>query len=108
MLLFCPTCGNSLRVEEGTSRLRFACNSCPYIFNIQRKITSRIYPKLKELDDVLGGEEAWQNVESTNERCPKCSHPRAFFQQLQTRSADEPMTIFYRCCDLECAHTWRE
>ncbi|VDK28748.1 unnamed protein product [Anisakis simplex] len=28
--------------------------------------------------------------------------------QLQTRSADEPMTVFYRCANAECAHRWKE
>ncbi|KAJ8938301.1 hypothetical protein NQ318_020360 [Aromia moschata] len=26
--------------------------------------------------------------------------------QLQTRSADEPMTTFYRCCNPDCNHNW--
>lgn len=28
-------------------------------------MTSRRYPKLKEVDDVLGGAAAWENVDST-------------------------------------------
>ncbi|CDH93281.1 TFIIS-type domain-containing protein [Caenorhabditis elegans] len=28
--------------------------------------------------------------------------------QLQTRSADEPSTIFYRCADNACAHRWKD
>ncbi|XP_073502253.1 DNA-directed RNA polymerase III subunit RPC10 [Phyllobates terribilis] len=67
MLLFCPTCGNVLIVEEGQKCLRFACNTCPYVHNINRKVTSRKYPKLKEVDDVLGGSAAWENVDSTAE-----------------------------------------
>ncbi|PIO22378.1 hypothetical protein AB205_0166470, partial [Aquarana catesbeiana] len=65
MLLFCPTCGNVLIVEEGQKCYRFACNTCPYVHNINRKVTSRKYPKLKEVDDVLGGSAAWENVDST-------------------------------------------
>ena len=42
------------------------------------------------------------------EPCPKCSHPRAYFRQHQIRSADEPMTIFFKCCNPECGHNWRE
>lgn len=136
MLLFCPCCGNTLGVEQGEKSLRFGCHTCPYIFNIVRKVTSRIYPRLKvrsmrydtnitiflnvcavtlehvfrlqEVDDVLGGSAAWENVDSTEERCPKCSHPRAYFMQIQTRSADEPMTTFYKCCNPECSHRWRD
>jgi DNA-directed RNA polymerase subunit M/transcription elongation factor TFIIS len=45
----------------------------------------RSYTKLKEVDDVLGGSAAWENVDSTEEACPKCSHPRAYFMQIQVR-----------------------
>ncbi|UMM37666.1 hypothetical protein L5515_009358 [Caenorhabditis briggsae] len=38
-------------------------------------------------------------------RCPLCSHERAYFMQLQTRSADEPITIFYR---IFCAHLFKK
>lgn len=47
-MLFCPTCANVLMVEEGPeSGLRYACNTCPYIYNIRRKVSSRTFPKLK-------------------------------------------------------------
>lgn len=42
------------------------------------------------------------------ETCPKCEHPRAYFMQIQTRSADEPMTTFYKCCNAQCGHRWRD
>lgn len=91
--------------------MRFACNTCPYVHNITRKVrngvsrgqtpahveisspavqcltqqvrgrvalasvrftgvfslqvNSRKYPKMKEVDDVLGGAAAWENVDST-------------------------------------------
>lgn len=109
MLVFCPTCGNILGVEEGpASYMRLACSSCPYVYNITKCTSTRTYPRLKEVDDVLGGAAAWANVDSTEERCPKCSHPRAYFMQVQTRSADEPMTTFYKCCNHQCGHRWRE
>ncbi|KAM3827052.1 DNA-directed RNA polymerase III subunit RPC10 isoform 1-T1 [Vipera latastei] len=133
MLLFCPACGNVLVAEEGARCHRFACTTCPYVRNVTRKVcsagrgslarqapppaltlsppcqvTSRRYPKLKEVDDVLGGAAAWENVDSTAEPCPKCGHPRAYFMQLQTRSADEPMTTFYKCCSARCGHRWRD
>lgn len=106
--LFCPTCANVLIVEEYLGHLRFKCRTCPYNFNITRRITNRTYPKLKEIDDVLGGAAAWENVDSTEEHCPVCWHPRAYFLQIQTRSADEPMTTFYKCCNTSCGHRWRD
>ncbi len=42
------------------------------------------------------------------ETCPKCAHGKAYFMQMQTRSADEPMTIFFKCCNPDCAHRWKE
>lgn len=44
MLLFCPGCGNGLIVEEGQRCHRFACNTCPYVHNITRKVITRRPP----------------------------------------------------------------
>ena len=76
-------------------------------------MTSRTKLKRKEVDDVLGGEDQWKHADSTNGKlswtclfasawlltylanvatCPKCDNGRAYFYQLQIRSADEPMT----------------
>ncbi|XP_022912625.2 DNA-directed RNA polymerase III subunit RPC10 [Onthophagus taurus] len=109
MLPFCPICGNLMYVQEGAQyRLQIACSTCPIIQNISKTIVSSTYYKKKEIDDIIGGEEAWKNVDSTDITCPKCSHGRAYFMQVQTRSADEPMTTFYRCCNQECSHNWRD
>jgi DNA-directed RNA polymerase subunit M len=40
------------------------------------------------------------------ETCPKCDNNEAETWQMQTRSADEPSTHFFRC--LKCKFTWRE
>jgi transcription elongation factor S-II len=37
-------------------------------------------------------------------KCRKCSEKKCTISQLQTRSIDEPMTIFVRCCN--CYNTW--
>lgn len=126
MLYFCPTCGNILLVESSVHN-RFACRTCPYICNVTKKISSRIYPKLKvsltrtpssnsanshlcfqEVDHVIGGSAAWENVDSTDAVCPACNHSKAYFMQIQIRSADEPMTTFYKCCNQNCGHNWRD
>jgi DNA-directed RNA polymerase subunit M/transcription elongation factor TFIIS len=80
------------------------------------QITHVVPTHSKEVDDVLGGEEAWKNVDATSGArpvreqrtsgsglrfalaavCPKCSHNKAFFMQVQIRSGDEPMTTFYK------------
>jgi len=55
---------------------------------------------------VLGGDEAWKNVDRTAVECPKCDHGYAYFMQIQIRSADEPMSTFFKCC--KCGHQWRD
>jgi len=42
---------------------------------------------------------------TTSIECPKCGNNTAFWWMLQTRSADEATTQFYRCT--VCSHTWR-
>ena len=45
---------------------------------------------------------------STGNSVPACSHGEAFFMQLQIRSADEPMTTFFKCAKKGCGHRWNE
>ncbi|CAZ81168.1 unnamed protein product [Tuber melanosporum] len=110
MLLFCPQCSNSLTVsrapETGTNRLE--CRTCPYQFLLDQAYYERKSMKRKEVEDVLGGEGAWDNVDQTDAQCPvdECGGTRAYFYMVQIRSADEPMTTFYKC--VSCAHKWRE
>eukprot|EP01135_Chromosphaera_perkinsii_P001771 Nk52_evm40s210 gene=Nk52_evmTU40s210 len=109
LLLFCPNCSNVLLVQDtGMGQLVFGCQSCPYVHAIKGVVENKRYMKMKELDDVLGGAEAWENVDNTDAECPKCEHPKAYFMMMQTRSADEPMTVFYKCCNPDCGNQWRD
>lgn len=38
-------------------------------------------------------------------KCGKCKNRRCVYQELQVRSADEPMTLFITC--LNCGHKWK-
>uniref|UniRef100_A0A7S3IJY3 DNA-directed RNA polymerase subunit n=1 Tax=Strombidium inclinatum TaxID=197538 RepID=A0A7S3IJY3_9SPIT len=108
-MLFCPTCANLLLTEKTATDFRFYCKTCPYIYAVEEKLNVKMKLDRKEIDDVLGGKEAWENVDRTDvQQCVnnKCSSKRAFFMQIQTRSADEPMTVFYRC--VECHVQWKE
>lgn len=110
-MLFCPTCGNLLLVRRSfeTSLQEFYCQTCPYTFPIspsQHFISRTELENRKQVDDVLGGSDAWKNVDTTDATCPKCENGRAYFMQIQIRSADEPSSIFYKC--VKCSHQWRE
>lgn len=158
MLLFCPLCGGLLVINTSqttTTTSSFICKSCVYTFPISDKsYSARVELTRKKVDDVLGGEDAWKNVDSTDGNaldirrriiiinvfilyidyihiiftlypvlshyltlyphpillatCPKCENSRAYFMQIQIRSADEPSSIFYKCCRNSCGHQWRE
>jgi len=105
---FCPTCANLLHVSQGPEGHRFFCKTCPYVHAIKKAVAQRTYLQRKEVDDVLGGADAWKNVDQTEALCPKCANTRAFFMQIQTRSADEPATIFYKCTNFACGARWKE
>jgi DNA-directed RNA polymerase III subunit RPC11 len=77
---------------------RFECRSCPYQFLFDQPYFERSKMTRKELEDILGGEAAWENVDQTEILCDRegCNNTKAFFRQVQIRSADEPMSTFYR------------
>eukprot|EP00904_Undaria_pinnatifida_P004757 jgi/Undpi1/14282/HiC_scaffold_9.g03931.m1 len=67
-MLFCPTDGSLLMVESGPQGwTRFCCQTCPYIHPMEPsdKITRKIVLKKKAVDDIMGGEDAWANVDKT-------------------------------------------
>ena len=109
MALFCPTCANLLLTETTLGDLRLFCRSCPYVYNVRETFVHRHYLGPRRDDDlprVQGESEKWKDVQQTTTTCPYCSHTKAYFMQLQTRSGDEPMTIFYRC--VKCTKQWKE
>jgi DNA-directed RNA polymerase III subunit RPC11 len=104
---FCPLDGTLLQVQLGQDGPTFwRCSTCPYSCIITGQVTNRIEPKKKAVDDILGGAAAWENVDRTMSVCPQCSHNEAYFLQMQIRSADEPMSVFYKCT--KCSHQWND
>lgn len=132
--------------RDDAERFKWFCNTCPYQFPIRQQMTTRVKLTRKQVDDIMGGDDAWKNVDSTDggcngqagvqggttqgavsarfwgvddvcaggrlrpyldflpyanlaltplplpdtAPCPKCENPKAFFMQVQIRSADEP------------------
>lgn len=73
---------------------------------LDKRYYERKKMKSKEVEDVLGGAESWKNVDKTEVNCAneKCENRSAYFRQVQIRSADEPMTTFYKVCT--CIRAW--
>jgi DNA-directed RNA polymerase III subunit RPC11 len=105
---FCPLCGNLLLLKDSnTGTFEYTCPTCSYVERVTKQLEVKFLMPQKKTDDVLGGAEAWKNVDRTEAQCPKCKNNEAFYMQVQTRSADEPMTIFYKCTVLTCGKRWK-
>lgn len=50
--------------------MRFFCQTCPYLYQIETRIEKHVQLQRKQVDDVLGGDEAWDNVDQTEGVCP--------------------------------------
>lgn len=86
--------------------LFFHCDACPYAYPITVPVVQAAPVKRKPLDDILGGEAETAHLQRGDTACPACKHGVGFFYEVQTRSADEAATLFWRC--EACAHRWRE
>jgi hypothetical protein len=51
--------------EDSVGQNRFECLTCPYHFVINKRYYERKYLKKKEVEDILGGKGAWDNVDKT-------------------------------------------
>ncbi|CAE6503105.1 unnamed protein product, partial [Rhizoctonia solani] len=91
---------------EASGYNKWACQTCPYEFPITKQMTSRTRLQRKEVDDVLGGDAMWKDVDQTDVACPKCDNGRAYFMQLQIRSADEPMTTYAQTLNVVTNGEW--
>ena len=76
--------------------------SCGYVQE-EGKISDK---KRKREEVAVVEKKAVEVLPKTKYECKKCANPDAFFWTLQTRSADEPETRFYKCT--KCGSVSRE
>ena len=102
---FCPNCEARLKNDDGL----LSCPKCKYV----KEKTDK---PIKEKSEVANPEflvmdesdlSQAKGLESTIKiDCKKCHNQEGVCWSLQTRSADEPETRFYRCN--KCNFTWRD
>ncbi len=109
---FCPRCGGLMKpVREGDT-VYMVCTRCGYRVKASQKdlesyrVSTKIVHTEKEKTVVINEEEE-MNLPITREVvCPRCGYNEAYYWMIQTRSADEPSTRFYKC--RRCGYVWRE
>jgi len=109
---FCPKCGTRLVHAKGNDGVYLICRKCSYKESPTKSIKASATVENvktsveKPLIQVVGDEEIDVSTLPTIKiLCTKCGNDTAVWWMLQTRSADEPTTQFYRC--VKCNHTWR-
>ena len=105
---FCPTC-KCILLEDRKRNIYF-CKKCGFEKAAGKRGGQRFVENLERPKETIivkdGGEAGGEPLPVTKAECKKCGNTRAFYWMMQTRSADEPSTRFYRCT--KCSHTWRE
>ena len=102
---FCPKCEVRLKKSNTTSAI---CPKCGYSENTAKEKKKENKKETKEelsKLNVVEGDEGKETLSTIKIDCEKCGNNEAVWWMLQTRSADEPTTQFYRCT--KCRHTWR-
>ncbi|PIW33312.1 MAG: transcription factor S [Nitrosopumilales archaeon CG15_BIG_FIL_POST_REV_8_21_14_020_37_12] len=99
---FCPKC--EVKLKKSDAGLQ--CPKCNYVEGEENKQVKQIEAEeIHSEFNVLAENEGEETLPTINIECEKCGHNEAVWWMLQTRSADEPTTQFYRCT--KCRYTWR-
>ncbi len=96
------------KTEKG---MYLRCRTCGYVLESKvEKESGYIVHKTIErrpLDKItVIGETKVEILPKTKITCPKCGNDTAYYWEIQTRSADEPATRFFKC--IKCGYVWRE
>ena len=99
---FSEDCENKYLLNQILNNNEFNLNNIAYMK------PDELYPEnwQKIIDKINLIEEKKNNMATTDIfQCKKCKKNRCTVHQMQTRSADEPMTTFVTC--VVCNNTWK-
>ena len=104
----CPKCGGIMVPKRTPKGIVYVCRKCGYTEMPKEK--ALVLAKNMHGDTTmltLTEEDKRKNASFTTlVSCPRCGHTPVQYIEMQTRSADEPPTRFYRCP--KCGYKWRE
>ena len=104
---FCDKCGNLLITEKKRGKMVLICRKCGKVARLKGEkveFKEELTEKKKDIV-VMGKDEGLAELPKTKIMCPKCENMEAFWWMQQTRAADEPPTMFYKCT--KCGYAWR-
>jgi hypothetical protein len=61
----------SEKPEDDEYGYSFVCRTCPYEFIVDKEYYNRRFSRVKQVDDIMGGASAWENVDQTT-GIPRC------------------------------------
>ena len=100
MSFYCEKCENIVLYSENT----FYCSICNHKTVFVKPKTKCIQFNTKTDNGIIKRNESLGNF--CEILCEKCENNTAQFIEMQTRSADEPATIFYKCT--KCGFSWKQ
>lgn len=99
---FCPKCEAKLK-KDGPD---LKCSKCGYVEgNANPEQKKVVQEESTDAFNVFAENEGEESLPTIEIECENCGNNEAVWWMLQTRSADEPTTQFYRCT--KCKNTWR-
>ncbi|KAF7684522.1 DNA-directed RNA polymerase III subunit RPC10 [Astathelohania contejeani] len=105
-MMFCSICSNLLIIEKIDGQSNLSCKACPFVHKITDTLAIKHTYTTKRVEVIIDKADEFKYASKCEKKCSKCGYNTAAFIEMQTRSADEPMTIFYQC--INCKETWKE
>lgn len=95
LMLFCPFCSNILVIEKQSSGNGLSCKACTYVYIVVDDMIKTMHMTPKRSESLIDEDKELKLAATCEKRCSSCGFEETMFIEMQTRSADEPMTVLY-------------